>query len=142
MGLARKELRQWYKSAKCYRFIFQERKTNELWMMCAAQYHPDTNIIIINYVKDGQIPPASKHTISSFINKRLSVRNIVNVDQLNYHLARVQITSKCKQMPSKEVMEEIESFILKCISDSSDSVESLSSNCISDINPQNCADTP
>lgn len=115
--MRQKEFREWYRSAKCYRFIFKERKTNELWMMCAAQYHQDTNIIIINYVKEGQIPPASKHTISSFINKRLSVRNIVNVDQLNYHLARVQITSKCKDMPSKEMMEEIENFIINQFTD-------------------------
>ena len=115
--MKKKEFREWYRSAKCYRFIFQERKTYELWMMCAGEYHPDTNIIIINYVKEGQIPPASKHTISSFINKRLSVRNIVNVDQLNYHLARVQISSKCKEMPSKETMEEIENFIINQFTD-------------------------
>lgn len=133
-----RKLRDWYKAAGGHRFVYKDEKSTELWKMSAAHYDSEQHIITINYIVREELLPSNRHKIASFIRPRLGSRNIVVVDKLNYHLSRVQISARC-QMPSKDVMLEIEDFILNCISDS---VESLSSNCISDSNPQNCAAPP
>lgn len=120
--MQKRKIKEWLKRGERYRFYFVDRKsTNELWQMSAAEFEEDRKIITINYVTEGLIKPECKHTISSFINKKLSVRNIVNVDKLNSHrnhqLSRVQIASRCRCLPLVEQMEEIENFILNQITD-------------------------